>query len=76
MSRQQKIKIMGALVLAIPQGQFSRQNDGPLAETTVADTLNLVATTFRENGRNDPQKDAKNNLAQQLRRQLRVNKTR
>jgi hypothetical protein len=47
MSQQQKIKIMGDYAVAIPQGQFSQQNDGPLAETTVVDTLNLVATTFR-----------------------------
>jgi hypothetical protein len=45
-----------------------------LAESTVADTLNHVAATFRENGHNDPKRDAKHNVAQLLWQQLRTYK--
>ncbi len=59
LSRLHKIEVMGAFAVAIHQGRFSRQNDAPLAESTVADTLNLVAVTFRENGCKDPQKNGR-----------------
>jgi hypothetical protein len=71
MSRQHKIKIMGAFAVALRQGQFSRAADAPLAHSTVGDTLNLVAVTFRDNGRDDPKRDAGNNVARLLRRHLR-----
>ncbi len=71
MSRQHKIKIMGAFAVALCQGQFSRAADAPLAHITVGDTLNLVAATFRDNGRDDPKGDAENNVARLLRHQLR-----
>ena len=58
MSRQHKIKIMGAFAVALRQGQFSRAADAPLAHSTVGDTLNLVAATFPDNGRDDPKQDA------------------
>jgi hypothetical protein len=45
-----------------------------LAESTIADTLNLVATTFPENGQEDPQKAAKNNVSRLLQWQLRAYK--
>jgi hypothetical protein len=66
LSRQHKIKVMGAFAMAIHQGRFSRQNDAPLAESTVADTLNLVAATLGENGHKDPPKDVKNNFGRLL----------
>jgi hypothetical protein len=72
MSRQHKIKIMGAFAMALCQGQFSRAADAPLAHSTVGDTLNLVAATFRDNGRDDPKRDAENNVARLLWRQLRL----
>jgi hypothetical protein len=70
MSRQHKIKIMGAFAVALCQEQFSRAADAPLAHSTVRDTLNLVAATFRDNGRDNPKQDAVNNVAQLLGRQL------
>jgi hypothetical protein len=57
---------MGAFAVAIHQGRFSRQNDAPLAASTVADTLNLVAATFQESRQEDPKKNAKNNFGQLL----------
>jgi hypothetical protein len=62
LSQQHKIKVIGAFAVAICQGKISRQNDAPLAESTVIDTLNLVAAIFQENGREDPPKDAENNI--------------
>jgi hypothetical protein len=61
---------MGAFAVAIHQGRFLRQNGSPLAESIVVDTPNLVAATFQENGLEDPQKDAKNNMCQLLQQQL------
>jgi hypothetical protein len=72
MSRQHKIKIMGAFAVALCQGQFSRAADAPLAHSTVRDTLNLVAAAFRDNGRDNPKQDAENNVTQLLRHQLRL----
>ncbi len=63
MSRQHKIKIMGPFAVALHQGQFSRAADAPLAHSTVRDTLNLVAATFWDNGRDDPKQDSENNVA-------------
>ena len=74
LSQQHKIKVMGTFAMAIRQGRFSRQNDAPLAESTVADTLNLVAATFQENRQEDPQKDIKNSFGELLRWQLRAYK--
>ena len=70
-SRQHRIEIMGAFAVAIREGRFSRRNDDPLAQKSVANTLNFVAATFREHGREDPKKDVDNNVARLLRRQLR-----
>ncbi len=58
--------------MALCQGQFSRAADAPLAHSTVGDTLNLVAATFRDNGRDDPKQEAENKIARLLRRQLRL----
>ena len=71
MSRNHRIEIIGGFAMAVRQGQFSRQRDAPLAESTVSDTLNHVAVVFRENGHNDPKRDAERNVARLLRRQLR-----
>jgi hypothetical protein len=54
---------MGAFIVAVHRGQFLQQRDASLAESTVANTINTVAATFRENGRNDPQKDTKYNVS-------------
>ncbi len=53
---------MGAFAMAVRQGQFAQQRDALLAESTVANTINAVAATFRENGHNDPKKNAKNSV--------------
>jgi hypothetical protein len=45
------------------QRQFSQPRDAPLAESTVSDTLNYVAAVFRENGHDDPKRDAERNVA-------------
>jgi hypothetical protein len=70
MSRTHRIKIIGGFSVAIRQGQFSQPHDDPLTESTVSDTINHVAAVFRENGYDDPQRDAKRNVAQLLRCRL------
>ena len=74
MSRTHRIEIIGSFAVAIRQGQFSRPCDAPLAESTVSNTINHVAAVFRENGYDDPQRDAERNVARLLRRQLRLYK--
>ena len=71
MPRQHKLAIMGAFVVAIREGQFSRQSDAPLAKKSVSNTVNAVAATFRENGREDPHRDAERHVGRLLQRQLR-----
>ncbi len=45
----QRIELMGAFVVAVREERFSRLGDGPLAKKSVANTINAVAATFREN---------------------------
>ena len=71
MSKTHRIKIIGGFAVAVHQGRFSRPRDAPLAESTVSDTVNHVAAIFRENGHDDPKRDAERNVARLLRRQLR-----
>ncbi len=71
MSRTHRIKIIGGFAVAVRQGQFSRPRDAPLAESTVSNTLNHFDAVFRENGHDDPKRDAERNVARLLRRQLR-----
>jgi hypothetical protein len=71
MSRTHRIEIIGSFAVAVRQGQFSQPHDAPLAESTVSDTLNHLAAVFRENGHDDPKRDAERNVARLLRRQLR-----
>jgi len=71
MSQTHRIEIVGGFAMAVHQGQFSQPSDSPLAESTVSDTLNHVAAVFRENGHDDPKRDAELNVARLLRRQLR-----
>ena len=54
MPQQHKLAIMGAFAVAVREGRFLRPTDGPLAKKSVSDTVNAVAATFRENGREDP----------------------
>ncbi len=49
-----------------------RQGDGPLAKNTVSNTINAVAAAFRENGQEDPHKDAERNVSRLLQWQLRL----
>ena len=67
MSKTHRIEIIGGFAVAVHQGRFSRPRDAPLAESTVSDTLNHVAAIFRENGHDDPKRDAERNVAQLLR---------
>ena len=62
---------MGAFAVAVHQGQFLQQGDGPLAKSTVSSTINTVAVAFRENRQEDPHKDAERNVSQLLQWQLR-----
>jgi len=71
MSRTHRIEIIGGFAVAVRQGRFSRPRDASLAESTVSDTLSHVVGVFRENGHDDPKRDAKCNVARLLRRQLR-----
>ncbi len=71
MPQQHKLAVMGAFAVAIHKGQFLRQSDAPLAKKSVSNTVNAVAATFRENGREDPHQDAEGHVGQLLQRQLR-----
>ena len=71
MPRQHRVAIMGAFAVAMLEGRFSRPSDGPLAKTSVTGAINAVAATFRENGREDPHRDAERNVSRLLQRQLR-----
>ncbi len=71
MPRQHKIAIMGAFAMAIHEGRFSRLGDGPLAKKSVKGSVNAVAATFQENGREDPHRDAERHVGQLLQQQLR-----
>ena len=53
---------MRAFALTVHEGQFLRLGDGPLAQKSVTNTINAVAATFRENGREDPHRDAERNV--------------
>jgi len=63
MSRTHQIKIIGGFAVAVCQGRFCQPRDAPLAESAVSDTLNHVAAVFRENGHDDPKRDAERNVA-------------
>ena len=71
MPQQHKLAIMGAFAVAVREGRFLRPTDGPLAKNSVSDTVNAVAATFQENGREDPHRDAECNVGRLLQRQLR-----
>jgi hypothetical protein len=74
MCQTHRINIIGGFAMAVCQGRFSCPCDAPLAESTVSDTLNHVAAVFRENGHDDPKRDAECKVAQLLRHQLRLYK--
>ena len=63
MCQTHQIEIIGGFAVAVCQGQFSQPRDAPLAKSTVSDTLNHVAAVFRENGHDDPKRDAKRKVA-------------
>jgi hypothetical protein len=69
--RQHKITIMGAFAVAMREGRFSRPTDGPPAKKSVEGTVNAVAATLRENGREDTHRDAERNVGRLLQWQLR-----
>ncbi len=66
MPQQHRIAIMGAFAMAIREGRFSRPGDGPLAKTSVEGSVNAVAATFKENGHEDPHRDAEHLVGQLL----------
>ncbi len=63
MSQNKKIKIMGVSALDVRKRRFSGPGNALLAKSSVSSTLNLVAVTFHENGREDPKRDAEHNIA-------------
>ncbi len=71
MPRQHKLAVMGAFAVAVCKGQFLQQSDAPLTQKSVPNTVNTVAATFQENGREDPHWDAERHVGQLLQRQLR-----
>jgi hypothetical protein len=71
MPQQHRIAIMGAFAVAMCEGRFLTPGDGPLAKKSVKGTVNAVAATFQENGREDPHRDAERHVGQLLQRQLR-----
>jgi hypothetical protein len=50
-----KINILRGLAMAVHQVQLSQPRHAPMAESTVADTLDHAVAIFRENGYNKPQ---------------------
>jgi hypothetical protein len=64
LSQTHKIEIFGGFVVAVCLVKFSQPCDAPLVESTVADTLNHLAATFRENEYNNPKWDPKRNVSQ------------
>ncbi len=60
--QQQRMELMEAFAVAVREGQFLRPGDGPLAKKSVANTINAVAATFRENRQEDPHRDAERNV--------------
>jgi hypothetical protein len=63
MAIQHRIEIIGAFAVAVCQGQFLQEGDSPLAKNTVSNAINAVAAAFRENGQEDPHKDAERNIS-------------
>ena len=61
MSQTHRIEIIRGFAMAMRQGQYSRPRDALLAESTVSDTIDHVAAVFRENGCDDPKRDAEHN---------------
>jgi hypothetical protein len=74
MSRNKKIEIMGAFAVAVRQGQFSGPHHASLSESSISSTLDLVAASFRENGRDNLTRDAERNFARLLQWELRSHK--
>ncbi len=71
--QQQRMELMVAFAMAVRDRQFLRPGDGPLAKKSVANTINAVAATFRrENGQEDPHRDAERNVGRLLQQQLRL----
>jgi hypothetical protein len=64
MLRNKKIEIMGAFAVAVFQEEFSGPHHASLAESSVSSTLDLVAASFRGNGRDDPTHDTECNFSQ------------
>jgi hypothetical protein len=56
----------------VHEGRILRPGDGLLAKKSVANTINAVATTFRENRQEDPHRDTERNVGRLLQRQLRL----
>ena len=71
-SRPNKIKLMGAFAVALREGRYSRQSDGPLAEGTVRSAISYVSLSFRENDRPNPTKDEDGDLGRVLSRLFRA----
>jgi hypothetical protein len=51
---------MGTFDMALSKGRFSGPGNAPLAKSSVNSTLNLVAATFRKNGKGMTQNKTQN----------------
>ena len=58
--------------MAMREGRFSKQHDGPLAEGTVRSAISNVSTSFRENGRVNPTRKEDGELGRVLTRLFRA----
>ena len=63
---------MGAFVMAMREGRFSRQSHGPLADSTIRGTISYIFSSFRDNDRRNTTKDEAGDLGTVLSRLFRV----
>ena len=71
-SKQERILLLGAYVMAVRSRRFSNLQFNTLAEGTVRGTISNVVQTFQLMGRQNPTKYADNELSILLSRQFRA----
>jgi hypothetical protein len=62
LSKQERILFLGAFAVAVRSGRFSDLQFNTLAEGTVRGSISNVMQIFRLQGRQNPMKDADNEL--------------
>jgi len=68
LEKPDRIKIVGAFSVALREGRFSRSAHETLAESTIRGAVSYVASTFRDNDRPNPTRDADGELGRLLSR--------